>query len=133
MNYLLVHCEIVPVVQQLVNQSYQMKEMVLVVKYGHNGYHPLCPCHHLCCRRHLASKDTAIQDLQTLQYLHPGHHRDTHRQTPCYNFRRLRQSSTVVVSKVQSQMNLEECKSWTCIVLLGLRARVQVKGLSIKD
>ena len=44
-------------------------------------------------------------------------------QTPpdsaCYNFRQLRQSSTVVVSKVQSQMSLEECKSWTCIVLLG--------------
>ena len=51
----------------------------------------------------------------------------------CYNFRRLSQSSTVVVSKVQSQMSLEECKSWTCIVLLGLRAKVQVKGLSIKD
>ena len=51
----------------------------------------------------------------------------------CYNFRRLRQSSTVVVSKVRSQMSLEECKSWTCIVLLGLRAKVQVKGLSIKD
>ena len=51
----------------------------------------------------------------------------------CYDFRRLRQSSTVVVSKVWSQMSLEECKSWTCIVLLGLRAKVQVKGLSIKD
>ena len=51
----------------------------------------------------------------------------------CYDFRRLRQSSTVVVSKVQSQMSLEECKSWTCIVLLGLRVKVQVKGLSIKD
>ena len=54
-------------------------------------------------------------------------------QTHCYDFRRLRQLSTVVVSKVQSQMSLEECKSWTCIVLLGLRAKVQVKGLSIKD
>ena len=51
----------------------------------------------------------------------------------CYNFRRLRQSSTVIVSKVQSQMSLEECKAWTCIVLLGLRAKVQVNGLSIKD
>ena len=51
----------------------------------------------------------------------------------CYNFRRLRQLSTVVVSKVRSQMSLEECKSWTCIVLLGLRVKVQVKGLSIKD
>ena len=51
----------------------------------------------------------------------------------CYNFRRLRQSLTVVVSKVQNQLSLEECKSWTCIVLLGLRAKVQVKGLSIKD
>ena len=51
----------------------------------------------------------------------------------CYDFRRLRQSSTVVVSKVWSQMSLEECKSWTCIVLLGLRVKVQVKGLSIKD
>ena len=51
----------------------------------------------------------------------------------CYDFRRLRQLSTVVVSKVWSQMSLEECKSWTCIVLLGLRAKVQVKGLSIKD
>ena len=48
----------------------------------------------------------------------------------CYDFRRLRQSSTVVVSKVQNQRSLEECKSWTCIVLLGLRAKVQVKGLS---
>ena len=28
----------------------------------------------------------------------------------CYDFRQLRQSSTVVVSKVQSQMSLEECK-----------------------
>ena len=52
---------------------------------------------------------------------------------PCYDFRRLRQSSTVIVSKVRSQMSPEECKSWTCIVLLGLRAKVQVKGLSIKD
>ena len=26
-------------------------------------------------------------------------------------------------------MSLEECKSWTCVVLLGLRAKVQVKGL----
>ena len=51
----------------------------------------------------------------------------------CYDFIRLRQSSTVVISKVWSQMSLEECKSWTCIVLLGLRAKVQVKGLSIKD
>ena len=51
----------------------------------------------------------------------------------CYDFRQLRQLSTVVVSKVRSQMSLEECKSWTCIVLLGLRAKVQVKGLSIKD
>ena len=51
----------------------------------------------------------------------------------CYDFRRLRQLSTVVVSKVRSQMSLEECKSWTCIVLLGLRAKVQAKGLSIKD
>ena len=51
----------------------------------------------------------------------------------CYNFRRLRQSLTVIVSKVRSQMSLEECKSWTCIVLLGLRVKVQVKGLSIKD
>ena len=51
----------------------------------------------------------------------------------CYDFRRLRQSLTVVVSKVWSQMSLEECKSWTCIVLLGLRVKVQVKGLSIKD
>ena len=51
----------------------------------------------------------------------------------CYDFRRLRQSSIVVVSKVRSQMSLEECKSWTCIVLLGLRAKVQVEGLSIKD
>ena len=30
-------------------------------------------------------------------------------------------------------MSLEECKSWTCIVLLGLRAKVQVERLSIKD
>ena len=51
----------------------------------------------------------------------------------CYDFRRLRQSSTVVVSKVQNQMSLEECKSWTCIVLLGVRVKVQVKGLSIID
>ena len=51
----------------------------------------------------------------------------------CYNFRRLRQLSIVIVSKVRSQMSLEECKFWTCIVLLGLRAKVQVKGLSIKD
>ena len=29
----------------------------------------------------------------------------------CYDFRQLRQSLTVVVSKVQSQMSLEECKS----------------------
>ena len=53
--------------------------------------------------------------------------------TSCYDFRRLRQLSTVVVSKVRNQRSLEECKSWTCIVLLGLRAKVQVKGLSIKD
>ena len=51
----------------------------------------------------------------------------------CYDFRQLRQSLTVVVSKVRSQMSLEECKSWTCIVLLGLRAKVQVERLSIKD
>ena len=51
----------------------------------------------------------------------------------CYDFRRLRQSSTVVVSKVWNQMSLEEYKSWTCIVLLGWRAKVRVKGLSIKD
>ena len=51
----------------------------------------------------------------------------------CYDFRWLRQSSTVVVSKVWSQMSLEECKSWTCIVLLGLRVKVQVERLSIKD
>ena len=51
----------------------------------------------------------------------------------CYDFRWLRQSSTVVVSKVWSQMSLEECKSWTCIVLLGLRAKVEVERLSIKD
>ena len=55
------------------------------------------------------------------------------RMADCYDFRRLRQSSTAVVSKVQSQMSLEECKSWTCIVLLGLRAKVQVERLSIKD
>ena len=53
--------------------------------------------------------------------------------TYCYNFRQLRQSLTVVVSKVRNQMSLEECKSWTCIVLQGLRAKVQVKRLSIKD
>ena len=29
----------------------------------------------------------------------------------CYNFKRFRQSSTVVGSKVQDQMSLEECKS----------------------
>ena len=29
----------------------------------------------------------------------------------CYDFRQLRQSLTVIVSKVQSQMSLEECKS----------------------
>ena len=51
----------------------------------------------------------------------------------CYDFRQLRQLLTVIVSKVRSQMSLEECKSWTCIVLLGLRAKVQVKRLSIKD
>ena len=51
----------------------------------------------------------------------------------CYNFKQLRQSSTVVVSKVRSQMSLEECKSWTCIVLQGLRVKVQVERLSIKD
>ena len=51
----------------------------------------------------------------------------------CYNFRQLRQLLTVVVSKVRSQMSLEECKSWICIVLLGLRVKVQVKRLSIKD
>ena len=49
---------------------------------------------------------------------------------PYYNFRRLRQSLTVVVSKVQSQMSLEECKFWTCFVLLGLRVKVQVERLS---
>ena len=53
--------------------------------------------------------------------------------TLCYDFRQLRQSSTVIVSKVRSQMSLEECKSWTCIVLLGLRAKVQLERLSIKD
>ena len=53
--------------------------------------------------------------------------------TLCYDFRRLRQSLTVIVSEVRSQMSLEECKSWTCIVLLGFRAKVQVKGLSTKD
>ena len=52
--------------------------------------------------------------------------------TLCYDFRQLRQLSTVIVSKVRNQLSLEECKSWTCIVLLGLRAKVQVKGLSIK-
>ena len=82
MNYLLVHCEVVPVVQQLANQVYQMKEMVLVVKYGHNRYHPLCPCHRLHCRRHLASRDAAVQVQQTLQYHHPGHCKDAHCQTP---------------------------------------------------
>ena len=46
----------------------------------------------------------------------------------CYDFRQLRQLSTVVVSKVRNQLSLEECKSWTCIVLLGLRAKVQVEG-----
>ena len=51
----------------------------------------------------------------------------------CYDFRQLRQLSTVVVSKVRNQLRLEECKSWTCIVLLGLRAKVQVRRLSIKD
>ena len=50
----------------------------------------------------------------------------------CYNFRRLRQSLTVVVSKVRSQMSLEECKSWTCIVLLGLRTKVQVEIVLLK-
>ena len=55
------------------------------------------------------------------------------RPASCYDFRQLRQLSTVVVSKIQSQMSLEECKSWTCIVLLGLRAKVQVERLSIKD
>ena len=38
----------------------------------------------------------------------------------CYDFKRFRQSSTVIGSKVQCQMSLEECKFWTCIVLLGL-------------
>ena len=51
----------------------------------------------------------------------------------CYDFRQLKQLLTVIVSKVRSQLSLEECKFWTCIVLLGLRAKVQVKGLSIKD
>ena len=54
-------------------------------------------------------------------------------ESACYNFRQLRQLSTVVVSKVRNQLSLEECKSWTCIVLLGLRAKVQVRRLSIKD
>ena len=31
------------------------------------------------------------------------------------------------------KLSLEECKSWTCIVLLGLRARIQVRRLSVKD
>ena len=43
----------------------------------------------------------------------------------CYDFKQFRQSSTVVGSKVQFQMSLEECKSWTCIVLLGLRAKFE--------
>ena len=74
---------------------------------------------------HDAGEDSSsVIDLSALQAKKPSQ---------CYNFRRLRQLSTVVVSKVQSQMSLEECKSWTCIVLLGLRAKVQVKGLSIKD
>ena len=30
---------------------------------------------------------------------------------PCYDFKRFRQSSTVVGSKVRGQMSLEECKS----------------------
>ena len=51
----------------------------------------------------------------------------------CYDFKRLRQSSAVVGSNVQVLMSLEECKSWTCIVLLGLRVRVQEEEMSIKD
>ena len=77
---------------------------------------------------HLVLYFSLFKSLFYLAVLHP-HHKLHY----CYDFRRLRQSSTIVVSKVQSQMSLEECKSWTCIVLLGLRAKVQVKGLSIKD
>ena len=51
----------------------------------------------------------------------------------CYDFKRLRQLSTVVGSKVQVLMSLEECKSQTCIVLLGMRVRVQEEEMSIKD
>ena len=68
MNYLLVHCEIVPVVQQLANQKYQMKEMVLTVICGQ--------------RRHLASIDAAFRVQQTLRCHHPGRCKDTHHQTP---------------------------------------------------
>ena len=53
--------------------------------------------------------------------------------TRCYDFKQLRQSSTVVDSKVQVLMSLEECKSYTCIVLLGLRVRIQEEEMSIKD
>ena len=51
----------------------------------------------------------------------------------CYDFKWLRQSSTVISSKVCVLMSLEEYKSKTCIVLLGLRARVQEEKMSIKD
>ena len=93
-------------------------------------------------RSHFASPDEAKDYLDQLQ---DNLRRQRQDRTPeerqadsgppaqpavCYDFRRLRQLSTVVVSKVRNQMSLEECKSWTCIVLLGLRAKVQVKGLS---
>ena len=51
---------------------------------------------------------------------------------PCYDFKWFRQSSTVIGSKVQCQMSLEECKSWTCIVLLGFESEVQVEESQLK-
>ena len=77
------------------------------------------PFHHICT--HITLKTSCrwdIQALQTTMMIIPHQEKGIHLAClaclaclTCYDFRRLRQSSTVIVSKVQNQMSLEECKS----------------------
>ena len=51
----------------------------------------------------------------------------------CYDFKRLRQLSTVIGPKVRGQMSLEKCKVLDLYCLARFESEVQAEEKSIKD
>ena len=62
-----------------------------------------------CCVSTVKGESMTEGRVNILQVLSPRS--SAHCWANCYNFKRFRQSLTVVGSKVQGQMSLEECKS----------------------